>query len=485
MSQIGENKIGKFELNIILTEIESIIKILNSFEGKVFGEYVREVIVTRMKNSDCDVTFNCVDIWFQNQTKADDFIKFMNICIGYKFLREEIYLSKNIDLRTFHEPKQYKYFLHEDICVKFNIIVHPSFPLNNFDVNCLTYFYLNGNQVIEEGFPEDKKEQIIEAIYKKEATMTKYYFFDMINHRLTYPERAKMMNELFENRGWGIIHDGIKFTSPFTGTFDDAISKEKFINKTLLERSKEKSRKIDLKQDIIEKKEIPIGVQWSPERAEIAKHNNEFIRVGGVKTCYRLLSGALRSWTSNDKEELTIIFNIKYRITGTPSNIFIALKNYGYSDFQIKEVIENSITKDNYDSTKENEYLEELERHKKLKELKEVKKNAEQVIYNPEYRIRGTSSDISNTLKHCGISDEDLFKKKDENTSEERRKQLIANFTLSDEIFKTAIVNRNKAFFECISDFRITDKFYISNKIIEYSEELSSELIIEELSSKK
>jgi hypothetical protein len=519
MSQINEYKIGIFEANIVLTEIENIIKIISSFEGKVFGEYVREVIVPRMKNPDCDVTFNSIDVWFQNQTNADNFIKLMNI--RKIFYKGEISPLKNIDLITFHEPRQY--FLRENSYVKFNIIFHPSFPLDNFDVNYLAYFYLNDKQIIETGFPEDKKEQIIEAIYKKEATMTKYYFSNMINHRLTYSERSKMINELFENRGWIILYNGIKFTSPFIGTWNDALAKEKFVNEILLKRDEEKS-----KEDIIKKKEIPIDFQWSPEKAEIAKHNNTFIRVGGIKSCYRLLSGALRSWTSNDLEELVTIFNIKYRITGTPSNISIALKNVGYGDNEIKRIINDSINRGNYSSSKEFEYLGELERYRKFKELKEIKKNTEEVIYIPEYRIRGTPSDISNTLKLCGYGDNDIkqiiddsitrdsFSKEIEYLEElerhknaedkmienssyiskalkfcvisdknDSRKQLIDNFILSDELFKAAIINRNKAFFECISDLGITEKDYISNNIIEYPETLSSKIILENLITKK
>lgn len=440
MSQIGKYKIEKFLLNSILNGIENFIKILEEFEGKVFGEYVREVIVPRMKNPNCDVIFNFVDVWFQNQTKADDFIKLMSI--DKTFYQEEISPSKNIDLRTFHEPKQY--FLRDDERIKFNIIVHPSLPINNFDVNCLTYFYSDDKPVIETGFPEDKKEQIIEAIYKKEATMNKYYFFNMVNHRLTYPERSKMINELFENRGWVIIQDGIKFTSSFTGTFEDAKAKEKFINKTILERSKQKSMKIDKQID----KQIPNTLQWSRITADHAEDKHLFINVDSLGFSTRLLSTSIISWTSNDLNEQKRIFNLDCRITGTPKNVATTLKLHGLPDTHISKVLENSITKENYNCSKKIEYLEELER-RKIYELKSLDK-----------------------------------KEKLEN-SDDKRKRLNANFLSSDELFKKALINRNKAFFECISDFGITDKIYISNRIINYSEELSSKLIIDELISKK
>jgi len=499
MSQIGENKIGEFELNITLIRIENIIRILSSFEGKIFGEYVREVIIPRIQNPTCDVIFNCIDIWFKNQMKADDFVKFVQVNID-EYFHEETHLSENIDLRG---SKYYKCCIFGDIPVKFNIVVDSSFPIYDFDVNSLTYFYPNCNPIVENNSPilGNKKEQIIEAIHKKEASMMKSYFINMVNNYLTYPQRVKIINELYEARGWTIMCEGVKITSPFIGTTDDAIAKEKFVNRTLLERSREESRENreiklmrdimkkeekkeiadDSKQDIIEKKEISNDFKWSPERAE---------------------------WTSDNLDEQKRIFNLEFRITGTPSNISTSLKECGYLNYQIEEAIENSITKDNYESTKKTEYLEEIERHKKSKlnsletkkeklnqldknDSQEIPNKKEQAIYVPEYRLMGSQADILNTLKFCGCSDDKI---KTEDFTElnlknddpaERRVQLINNFISSDKLFKAAIINRNKAFFKCISDFEITDKLYIFNRIIEYSEELSSKIIIEELSTKK
>jgi len=429
MSQIGENKVSKTELNIALIVIDNIIKSLSSYDGKVFGEYVREVVVPRMKNPTCDVRFNSVDIWFKNETNKNNFINY------YPQFKEETNFSGNIDITVL---KQLYCFIYRGIPIKFNIVVDIWFPIYDFDVNSLTYSYVNDTAIVESNIPtfENKLDQIIKAIDRKKANMNVKYFTNMVDHCLTYPERAKMINELYESRGWTILCEGVKITFPFTGTFDDAKAKEKSVNKALSERSNEIPRKIDLKQ------EIPNITQWSPEKAGKAKANNTFISVGSVRFSTRFLSGATRSWTSDNLDEQNRIFNLAYRITGTQQNISTTLKEHGYSDSQIVQAIENSITKDNYESTKKIEYLEELERHKKSsKDILEKKDdNLDKQKINLKHRITGTQSD------------------KD---SDERRNKLISDFTLSDEIFKTAIINRNKAFFKCISDFEITDKLYI------------------------
>lgn len=108
---------------------------------------------------------------------------------------------------------------------------------------------------------------------------------------------------------------------------------------------------------------IPAGLKWTSEAAENAKKKNTFLRVGGEKVTARLASGAPRSWSSDDPAENRTIFNVTYRITGTPENVAEALRHVGYDDGEIKAVIADSITHDNYQTTKKAEYDEELENH--------------------------------------------------------------------------------------------------------------------------
>jgi hypothetical protein len=116
---------------------------------------------------------------------------------------------------------------------------------------------------------------------------------------------------------------------------------------------------------------VPGGLKWSKEMAEKASEKNKFIRVGsGDKTSTRLLSGATRFWSGSDPEEIHSIFNTTYRITGTPEHIESALRYEDYSEDQIREAIADSITKDNYQTTKKDAYDEELKQHTSSKKSK-------------------------------------------------------------------------------------------------------------------
>ena len=115
---------------------------------------------------------------------------------------------------------------------------------------------------------------------------------------------------------------------------------------------------------------IPPELKWSPEAAQKAADKGAFIRVGGTKPSCRFLSGATRSWTSANPLENRTIFSIEYRISGTPENVSASLKYANYPDEQVQEALANAITKENYLSTKNEEYKQELALHIANKEAK-------------------------------------------------------------------------------------------------------------------
>lgn len=105
--------------------------------------------------------------------------------------------------------------------------------------------------------------------------------------------------------------------------------------------------------------EVPKNLRWSTDLMNRAGQQHKFLSVEEGKPSYRLMSGAPRCWHINDQ----IIYNTEYRIWGTTEDIRMALKNAGISDSEIASVIENSITKNNYQSSKGIEYQAEIDRY--------------------------------------------------------------------------------------------------------------------------
>jgi len=113
--------------------------------------------------------------------------------------------------------------------------------------------------------------------------------------------------------------------------------------------------------------EMNDGFQWSYKAAQMAKNENKFIWVGSDKPSFRFILIAIELWISDDVDIKNSVFNIKHRIAGNPGDISIALLNCEFSSIQIREVLGDCITKDNYNTDKNDEYLEELYRFKKVK----------------------------------------------------------------------------------------------------------------------
>jgi len=117
---------------------------------------------------------------------------------------------------------------------------------------------------------------------------------------------------------------------------------------------------------------VELGLRWSNDSAEKHSVNKSFIRVGGEKASTRFLSGALRSWSNPNPEENMTIFVVPLRISGTEEHIKESLKlaQPPYKEEEINEFLEDAITKENYQTSKAEEYNEEIAAYKKMKEDK-------------------------------------------------------------------------------------------------------------------
>ena len=169
------------EVETTLKYAEKIIKIASSFEGQVFGEYVREVVVPRSEDPYCNVIFENIDIWFKNQTLCNKFVQFFNDVEGHlSSIKEE-----NIGLNDRSVTQSYLVLTSiKRLCL--NIFVDDMFPIHDLDINCLSYFYSHGVQTVRVNYSLEKcanledfetyKTQVIRNINNKHATMLDSYF---------------------------------------------------------------------------------------------------------------------------------------------------------------------------------------------------------------------------------------------------------------------------------------------------------------------
>ena len=164
-----------------LNEIKNLIKLASSCDGKAFGEFVREVIVP--KNS--QYRYNHISIWFKNKNDAEKFA--FKGKVHFNFLE----LEKNV-YSLFHE---HSHLIH----VK--VFVSKTLPVNDFDINCLTYYYEGNNFYLDREILTIKVDLLVKSINDK--TMLMFYNY---GKNLDDSKREKIA--LYVEKGWRVRYNG-------------------------------------------------------------------------------------------------------------------------------------------------------------------------------------------------------------------------------------------------------------------------------------
>lgn len=73
-----------------LNSIDEATKLASINNGKLFGEFVKNVIIPRMKDPKCDIAYSQVNIWFVNQTNADNFVNKMKLLGGKVTIKDDL-----------------------------------------------------------------------------------------------------------------------------------------------------------------------------------------------------------------------------------------------------------------------------------------------------------------------------------------------------------------------------------------------------------
>ena len=215
--------VTRFVLETILLHIEESLFIACANGGKAFGSFVRDIIVPRMENPLCDVSFNSVSIWFRRKDQVRRFINRMRQTIpklGLNCTFEEISpdISEAIIQRYALMGTIYNLSVHATSIAWFDIVISDDFPVSDFDVNCLTYScredLSTGKKLICKELKSEKeysKEDLIDAINRKEATMFDSYTLEVIND-CNYLD---IINRLI-SKGWVINIRNVRCTEPIT-----------------------------------------------------------------------------------------------------------------------------------------------------------------------------------------------------------------------------------------------------------------------------
>ena len=222
MSKICKYEVTKENLEITLKCIDRMLSVASHFNGKFFGGYVRDVVVPRMKDPNCDVSFKDVDIWFTNDKAAEGFVEVMKITEGM-----HAWQDPHLNTSPEYKFKRTQYCVPNKACSFFiDVVISEKFPVNDFDVNFLTYYVADGIKVLNamSGYFKNK---LVESIHKKEARMSTSYAEELKpKNKLSFGHKSRF-NDRYIARGWTIIYNDIRITTPILTNFPDHLAELK------------------------------------------------------------------------------------------------------------------------------------------------------------------------------------------------------------------------------------------------------------------
>ena len=371
------------------------ISIATKCNGYVYGEFVRDVIIPRLNDPECDILFNNIDIWFKKWSSASSFHDQI-----FRYFLSEV----NLYYQNKFKKDQSKYTIirrsNNEILFSINVTFSDDFPRQNFDVNYLRYQYHDGFVMSGYGFSQNNSSDspIFKQNINKVVVMSS-------NYNPTTEEEFNQINKDYFQKGWSIItdkqgelskwivknnipvtigiEDGLWVYSPkkeeikiyvpslrIAGTEEDIkrVSKliypdysDEHIN-DLIKNANNNKPNVNSNNANNNANNINNKPKWSRDMIEQDARNNRFTDVGKKRLAHRFLSGAPRVWTSPDLKKNEIVYILPLRICGTHNDIRETLKSAEppYTENEIDNYLRNAISKYNYQTTKANEYNQEI-----------------------------------------------------------------------------------------------------------------------------
>lgn len=181
-----------FTLETVIEAITDCLKVAGKYGGRVIGGFVRDVIVPRYYGR-CGCKFNDVDVWFQTRDVADSFVKEM----GKSFVLK----TNNPKYDFMHE--KYHLYKHNTCIAWFDVVVSKIIPVDDFNVNMLTYKYMP-DYVLPESFSDESISTLIRAIGDRKTTILPGYLNYLKGDEDIASRKLERLKRVFLDRGWSV-----------------------------------------------------------------------------------------------------------------------------------------------------------------------------------------------------------------------------------------------------------------------------------------
>ena len=162
----------------VICRVNDCLKVAEKYRGEVFGGYVRNVVVPRLFGDNKVIGYKDVDVWFKTEGEANSFVtdmghRMVKLREGGKVIsREEVYpFSRTQYLLLGPSLKSSVSDNGVSDGIIFDVIVSETIPVNDLNVNQLTYSPHNGLK----SHGKETTFELTSAIVRKQASMLEEY----------------------------------------------------------------------------------------------------------------------------------------------------------------------------------------------------------------------------------------------------------------------------------------------------------------------
>lgn len=207
--------------------IDQILILAGISDGRVFGDYVRNIIVPKT----LDIKFGIINIWFPNQNDRDSFVndvEFYILDTVLDFQEKSEFRIKPGSQYCKYGRTRYQLLKDQIFIATIDIVVSKFMPADDFDVDCLTYHYKDGHKIAESFSDDYDIETLINKIQKKTASILYDEFYKIVNHPDHIDEFVTQVND-YLNKSWTLTFMNIPFNE-IVEQIDDYLSKSRILN---------------------------------------------------------------------------------------------------------------------------------------------------------------------------------------------------------------------------------------------------------------
>lgn len=159
------------------TNIEIFLKDASRLGGKIFGGYVRNIIIPMKYNINYGRTYD-IDIWFKNENMCERFL--------------ELYKNFLLCVKKCEKNKKWVYY-HKKYKIIIDIYISKNMPSVDFNINRLTYTINNKGLYKPKSYSCESTEQLIKCTIEKKIYPLKTMYDKLVSSNYIPPKRWMLM----------------------------------------------------------------------------------------------------------------------------------------------------------------------------------------------------------------------------------------------------------------------------------------------------